>query len=107
MGIEYTNLVRLSSSLLQFGLFVVYTERMRDGQELITQLFDAGWTYASIADEMGVHWHTVKRWHNGESRASRATFIGLATLLEKSPPPKRRYGAEAPQRRPRKGPATA
>ena len=75
---------------------------MDDGQRLLGELMKSGWTYAAIAEEMGVHWHTAKRWHSGESRVSRATAIGLSTLLEKAPPPKRRYGPDAPQRRPRK-----
>jgi hypothetical protein len=77
---------------------------MEEGQKLISKLIDSGWTYAAIAGEMGIHWHTVKRWHKGESRISKAATIGLSTLLEKSPPPKRRYGPDAPQRQTKKIP---
>jgi plasmid maintenance system antidote protein VapI len=69
---------------------------------LLEELLKSGWTYAAIATEMGVHWHTIKRWHSGDSRVSKAAAIGLSTLREKSPPPKRRYSPDAPQRHPKK-----
>ena len=102
LGIEYTKLGYLSLVLLQIGLIVPILDGMEEGQKLLGDLVNSSWTYAAIAGEMGIHWHTVKRWHSGESRVSKVVAIGLSTLFEKEPPPKRRYGPDAPQRQSKK-----
>jgi hypothetical protein len=72
---------------------------MTEAQQLIESLTKAGWTYAAIADKTGTHWHTVRRWHNGESRVNKVAVIGLRTLLEETPPPRRRYRPDTPRRK--------
>ncbi len=81
--------------------------RMTDISERITELRAKGWTVAAIADELQVNYYTVVRWQN-QSRLP-TNSAGVRMILErlirrKRIPKRRRYGPDAPQRRPRKGP---
>ena len=80
---------------------------MTDISEKITALRAKGWTVAAIADELQVNYYTVVRWQNQSRLPTNAA--GVRMLLErlirrKRIPKRRRYGPDAPQRRPRKGP---
>ncbi len=82
--------------------------RVNDVQELLVQLKANGWTLAAIADEMGTHYNTVQKWSAGHRSPanSGAVIQVLEGLLRRRRVPKqRRYGPDAPQRRPRKDPA--
>jgi transcriptional regulator with XRE-family HTH domain len=77
---------------------------MSQTQELLQELRDKGWTISAIANEVGVSRNAVDAWYGGESspRAIVAVNMMLRSLLDKSPPPQRRYGPDAPQRQPKK-----
>jgi hypothetical protein len=81
---------------------------MNEVQTLVNALVKQGWTVAAIADTLGVSWETVKCWQQGKHppRAPQAIVMALSMLKSQVPPPKRRYGPDAPQRRPKKNPAT-
>jgi hypothetical protein len=80
---------------------------MNEVQSLLSDLVKQGWTVAAIADTLGVSWETVKYWQQGKHppRSPRAIVMALSMLKSQEPPPKRRYGPDAPQRRPKKNPA--
>ena len=79
---------------------------MEDIEQASQQLLDSGWTYAAIGDEVGVRWDTVRTWHLGlhSPQANQAVLLMFRALAERAPPPKRRYGPDAPQRQPKKRP---
>ncbi len=75
--------------------------------EAIRQLQTKGWTTAAIADELAVHWGTVNGWKMGRRPPQNPTLVLMALeglLRRQRIPKRRRYGPDAPQRRPRKGP---
>ena len=51
---------------------------MEDVQGMLQDLRDKGWTYAAIADEVGVEYMTVWRWAKGRVPANSR---GVATIL--------------------------
>ena len=74
--------------------------------ETIGQLQARGWTVAAIADELAVHWSTVNGWKMGRRPPQNPTLVLMALerlLRRRRVPKRRRYGPDAPQRRPRKG----
>src|SRR5919106_56512 len=77
---------------------------MEELKRLLSELMTRGWTYAAMADELGIRWDSVRSWHLGthSPRASHAIMLTLQGLKEREPPPKRRYGPDAPQRQPKK-----
>ena len=79
---------------------------MAEIQELLAQLQAKGWTIAAIADELGMVRHSVAGWKSGKHEPANSRVVA-ATLAQLSSrrrvPPKRRYGPDAPQRRPGKG----
>jgi hypothetical protein len=80
---------------------------MEQLQAVIDGLLQKGWTYAAIGDAIGSRWDTVRRWHLGKHTptALQAVMAMLRSLESQEPPPKRRYGPDAPQRRSKKDPA--
>ena len=76
---------------------------MEEARIAIERLRGNGWTYASLGDAIGVRWDTVRSWHLGthDPSAFQAVLAMLRTLEDQQAPPKRRYGPDAPQRRPR------
>ena len=64
-----------------------------DVQIKLTELGDAGWSMSAIADELGVNANSVLRWRSGYRypENSKAVLIVMDALLQKKPPPKRRY----------------
>jgi hypothetical protein len=80
---------------------------MDDVQRLLGELLKKGWTYSALGEKLGVGWDSVKAWRSGKHspRADQAVVLALTMLLDQQPPPKRRYGPDAPQRRPKKNPA--
>jgi hypothetical protein len=79
---------------------------MNEVQTLVNDLVKQGWTIAAIADTLGVSWETVKYWQQGKHppRSPQAIVMALTMLKSQEPPLKRRYGPDAPQRRPKKNP---
>ncbi len=80
---------------------------MNDIQEMIAELRSNGWTLAAVADEVAVSRNTVDRWYRGERYPTNAA--GVRVMLRRLSarrriPKRRRYGPDAPQRQPRKGP---
>tara|TARA_R100000808_G_C2076991_1_gene102303 strand:+ start:222 stop:446 length:225 start_codon:yes stop_codon:yes gene_type:complete len=66
----------------------------RDITGLITRLMKKGWTYASLAHELDVHWLTVNRWHKGKVKpiAPSMTLMALKWIsdnIEQAPPRRR------------------
>ncbi len=81
---------------------------MNDVQEALAALRAKGWTLAAIADELGMTRNAVDAWRSGTRFPSNAVVVKreLVRLSSRKRIPKqRRYGPDAPQRRPRKGPA--
>ena len=83
-------------------------EEMNDIQEMIAELRSNGWTLAAVADEVAVSRNTVDRWYRGERYPTNAA--GVRVMLRRLSarrrvPKQRRYGPDAPQRRPRNGTA--
>jgi hypothetical protein len=76
-------------------------------QRLIGTLLAKGWTYSALGENLGVGWDSVKAWRSGKHspRAYQAVVLALTMLLDQQPPPKRRYGPDAPQHRRKKSPA--
>jgi DNA-binding XRE family transcriptional regulator len=81
---------------------------MDEVRALITDLVEAGWTYAALGDALGVHRDTVWNWHRGKyiPKAPQAMMLALRVLKQQDPPLKRRYAPDAPQRRPKKRPGS-
>ena len=52
-----------------------------------------GWTHQAIADELGVTWSGLRNWETGFRSPVNAKPVELAlsVLLDRKPPPKRRY----------------
>ena len=68
-------------------------EARNDIQIKLDGLIDSGWSMAAISDELESHYNTIKRWRSGHRypENSKAVMMALDTLLQKKPPPKRRY----------------
>ena len=51
-----------------------------------------GWTLAAIADELGMHWNTVKRWDKGSRSPDhrRPVLLALDVLFRRKRIPKQR-----------------
>jgi DNA-binding XRE family transcriptional regulator len=79
---------------------------MNEIRKLVNDLVEAGWTYMALGDALGVDRDTVRNWHQGKylPRAATAMVLALRVLKGQQPPPKRRYGPDAPQRRSKKTP---
>jgi hypothetical protein len=79
---------------------------MDEIRKLVNDLVQAGWTYMALGDALGVDRDTVRNWHQGKylPRAPQAMVLALTVLKGQEPPLKRRYGPDAPQRRPKKIP---
>ncbi len=63
-------------------------------QSLLAQLRLNGWTYAAIADELGVKQPAVQRWASGERSPSNPLLVSQALtelLGRKRVPKQRRY----------------
>ncbi len=71
---------------------------MSEVQELLSALKAKGWTYAAIADEIGVTSDAVEKWKGGLRQPSnrKITSIALTALLEKKHVPKQRRYRKAP-----------
>jgi hypothetical protein len=80
---------------------------MEEVKIAIDRLMQMGWTYASLGDAIGVRWDTVRSWHleKHSPTALQAVLAMFQSLESQEPPPKRRYGPDAPQRRPKRNPA--
>ena len=72
-----------------------YNEDMETVQEIMQRLKNQGWTYAAIAEEVGVHWTTARRWGvEGLVPVNpKLTRDRLVLMLEQIPPSKRRAKA--------------
>ena len=60
---------------------------------IIRLLRSRGWTYAALADELGVHEKTVSRWATGAHppRGQATILERLRALTRIRPPPERRH----------------
>ena len=65
---------------------------MNSIQQKLVDLQGLGWTLASIADELGVHWFTAKRWRDGKQypNTPKLVLTALDTLLLRKRIPKRK-----------------
>lgn len=61
-----------------------------EGKEILGRLFAQGWTRVAIAQELGKHESTVRRWASYGGAIGKAEAALLATLLDKEPPPNRK-----------------
>ncbi len=80
---------------------------MAEIQDLLAQLQAKGWTIAAIADELGMARHSVAGWKSGKHQPANYRVVGVALQqlnIRRRVPKRRRYGPDAPQRQPRKGP---
>jgi hypothetical protein len=79
-------------------------ELEKEFRDVLERLLHLGWTQAAIADQLGLSWHAVHKWHIGKEppRALPAMLVALRNLEGVSPPKKKRYGPDAPQRQPKK-----
>jgi transcriptional regulator with XRE-family HTH domain len=67
---------------------------MSDIQNRLLELKAKGWTYASIADEVGVTSDAVEKWKAGARKnphSEKAILLMLVQLVKKKPPKQRRY----------------
>ncbi len=67
---------------------------MNSVQVKLAELKAKGWTYASIADEVGVTSDAVEKWKAGTRRkphSEKAVLIRLGQLAKMRPPKQRRY----------------
>ena len=71
---------------------------MNDVQRMLMRLRGMGWTFAAIADEIGVHRETVVSWGVGRHSPSNVKLVlpGLGNLMRKRVPKKRRYTKSPP-----------
>ena len=62
-------------------------------QEKIEQLLTSGWSQQALADEMGMSRNGLRYWRTGERypHNAKAVLALLDSLVEKKPPPRRRY----------------
>ena len=76
---------------------------MNEVQAKIAELQQRGWTLASIADELGVHWFTAHRWRRGSQSPDtpKPVLMALDALLKRKRIPKKRRYAKGS--RPRAG----
>ena len=68
--------------------------QMNDIQIKLAELKSKCWTYASIADEVGVTSDAVEKWKAGTRKkphSEKAILIRLEQLTKKKPPKQRRY----------------
>ena len=74
---------------------------MEEIREQISNLMGKGWTYVAIAEQLGVTWYTVRHWYQGryKPRPYQPVLAALKNLEQVTPPKKRRYGPDAPQRK--------
>ena len=81
---------------------------MNELRNLLNDLVERGWTYTALGEELGVRRDTVWNWHRGAyaPRAPHAIEVALRVLTQQDPPLRRRYGPDAPQRRPKKRPGS-
>ena len=73
----------------------------KEVQSRIIRLVEKGWTFAAIADELGVTSDTVELWKAGKRNPtnSKAILVLLNTVLEKKRIPKKRRYAEGSRQR--------
>ena len=66
-------------------------------QRALHQLTMAGWTWAAVADALGVRIGQINRWWAGTTRPVYAAWMlqRLEALATEQPPPKRRYAPGA------------
>ena len=65
---------------------------MNEVQQYIRDLKAKGWTHQAIADELGMTWAGLRNWETGGKPSNAKTaLLALGVLLERKPPPKRRY----------------
>ena len=64
---------------------------MSEVQELVKYLRDErGWTYAALAERLGVYWHTVRRWADGDHPpANPGPVLAMLRQLQTARVPKR------------------
>ena len=69
---------------------------MNEVQERISQLRENGWTLAALADELGFHAFTVRRWQDGVRSPNGLNLVvdSLRRLANDAPPPKRRFDGQ-------------
>ena len=82
-----------------------YGITMNDVQEKIAGLQSQGWSLAALADELGVHHNTVKRWRSSDRYPEnvKPVLMAMDTFMKRKPPPRRRYpGTHHLQRKGRK-----
>ncbi len=74
-------------------LCILLYGQMNEIQIKLAELKSKGWTYASIADEVGVTSDAVEKWKSGtrKTHSEKAVLIRLEQLTEKKPPKQRRY----------------
>lgn len=66
---------------------------MDEVKERIEQLRKAGWTIQALADELNVHRTSIHEWESGAHAPAHSGLVLAAfdALLDRKPPPKRRY----------------
>ena len=66
---------------------------MNEVQRYIRDLKANGWTHQAIDDEVGVRWNSLRSWEAGTGNPAnvKAVELALGMLLDRKPPPKRRY----------------
>ncbi len=81
-----------STPLDKSVLSMVCCEHMDDGQTLLADLKEKGWTNTSIAGEIGVTVNAVEKWQAGDRNISHSRFILLTQLTKrKRIPSRKRY----------------
>jgi transcriptional regulator with XRE-family HTH domain len=62
--------------------------RLRGNKELGERIYDLrrmlGWTKGKVAEEVGVHPETIKRWERGESRPTYKHVVCLAEAFDQT-----------------------
>jgi len=70
-------------------------------QTKLAELKDKGWTYAAIADELGLTSDAVEKWKSGNRKPHglKTILIRLEQIGKKKPPKQRRYAKGSRQLR--------
>jgi len=74
---------------------------MNEIQTKLADLKSVGWTYASIADEVGVTSDAVEKWKAGirKPHSEKLVLIRLTQLIKVNPPKQRRYTNDGRRRK--------
>jgi transcriptional regulator with XRE-family HTH domain len=74
---------------------------MQEVEQALAELRAKGWTWAAIADELGVHQETVRVWRIGRQTPAnpRPVLVVLERLLQRRRIPKKRRYNKSPRTR--------